>query len=162
LAGGIAHDFNNLLTIIQGNTELTMIKTSEADPLYMNLKQIRSATMRTANLTRQLLVLSRKQPMNFTTLNLGRIVDDFLKMLHRLIGEDIAIETYLVPDLWLTQADAGNMEQLIMNLVVNARDAMPDGGLLTIKTENIVLDEDYAKFIPYASPGKFVHYTDVE
>lgn len=156
LTGGIAHDVNNLLNAILGNTELAMMNTDEADPLYMNLKRIRSTVMRTANLTRQLLIFSRKQPMDFATLNLNGIIDDFLKMLHRLIGEDITIETYLEPDLWSTRADAGNIEQLIMNLSVNARDAMPDGGLLTIKTENVVLDEEYTKFIPYARPGKFI------
>lgn len=156
LTGGIAHDFNNLLTAIMGNAELAMMETDEADPLYLNLKRIRSSVMHTTNLTRQLLIFSRKQQMNFTTQNLNGIIDDFLKMIHRLIGEDITIETCLETDLWSTRADAGNIEQLIMNLAVNARDAMPDGGLLTIKTENMVLDEDYTKFIPYARPGNFV------
>ena len=156
LAGGVAHDFNNLLTVIQGHTELAMITLNEGDPVYRDLKQIQRASMRAANLTRQLLLFSRKQPMELAPLNINRTVDDLLKMLNRLIGEDIVINTDLEPDLWTVRADAGNIEQVIMNLAVNARDAMPEGGTLTIKTENVTLDEDCCKVIPEARPGKYV------
>ncbi len=99
LAGGIAHDFNNILTVIQGNAELAMMDIDESDPMYINLKRIRDSVIHSTNLTRQLLIFSRKQPMIFVTLNLNRIIDDFMKMLHRLIGEDIAIESGLDPEL---------------------------------------------------------------
>lgn len=99
LAGGIAHDFNNILTVIQGNAELAMMDIDESDPMYINLKRIRDSVIHSTNLTRQLLIFSRKQPMIFITLNLNRIIDDFMKMLHRLIGEDIAIESGLDPEL---------------------------------------------------------------
>lgn len=156
LAGGVAHDFNNLLTTIQGYIDLTMMEVDEMDPLYGDLKQIRLAAMRAADLTRQLLLFSRKQPMEFTPLNINSTVDDLLKMLDRLIGEDITINIDLEPDSWTVRADAGNIEQVIMNLAVNARDAMPEGGKLTIKTENVTLNEEHSKVIPEARPGKFV------
>jgi signal transduction histidine kinase/CheY-like chemotaxis protein len=156
LAGGVAHDFNNILTAILGYTDLAMMKVDEADPLYRDLKQIDISATRAASLTRQLLLFSRRQPMEFTSFNLNTTVDNLLKMLHRLIGEDIAIKTELDPELWTVQADAGNIEQVIMNLTVNARDAMPEGGTLTIKTENMHVDEDYCKTYTYAHPGRFV------
>jgi len=156
LAGGVAHDFNNLLTLIHGYTDLAMMKIDEADPLYRNLKQIRLAAVRATNLIRQLLLFSRKQPMEFSLLNLNRTVDDLLKMIKRLIGEDITINTELEPNLWTVQADTGSIEQVIMNLAVNARDAMPKGGRLTIKTENVILDKKQCKVIPEARPGKFI------
>jgi len=159
LAGGIAHDFNNILTAIQGYTDLAMMKMDEADPLYRDLKQIDLSATRAANLTRQLLLFSRRQPMEFTPINLNTTVANLLKMLNRLIGEDITIKTELEPELWTVQADAGNIEQAIMNLTVNARDAMPEGGTLTIKTQNIYIDKDYCKTYTYARPGRFVCLT---
>ncbi len=156
LAGGVAHDFNNLLTAIRGYIDLVMMKVDESEPFYRNLKQIRNASMRAADLTRQLLLFSRKQPMEFIHLNINRTIDDLLKMLNRLIGEDIAIRTYLEPDIWMVRADPGSIEQVIMNLAGNARDAMPDGGSLTIRTENVLLDEEYCKVILEARPGRFV------
>jgi two-component system cell cycle sensor histidine kinase/response regulator CckA len=155
LAGGVAHDFNNLLTIIQGCTELAMEKVNEPVPLYRDLNQIRLAAMRAASLTRQLLLFSRRHPIEPTPLNINRTIDSLLKMLNRVIGEDIAINTDLEPDLWTVWADAGNIEQVIMNLAVNAKDAMPKGGRLTIKTKNVTLEEEYHKVIPEARPGKF-------
>ncbi len=156
LAGGVAHDFNNLLTAIQGYTELSLIRVDKTSPLHGNLKHIHRASLRAASLTRQLLFLSRRQPMELTLLNINRTVDDLLKMLNRLIGEDIAINTNMETALWTVRADEGNIEQVIMNLVVNARDAMFHGGKLTIKTENVTLDEGSCKGIPEARPGKFV------
>lgn len=156
LAGGIAHDFNNFLTAILGYTEITMNRFSETDPAYRNLKQVQRASLSAADLTQQLLIFSRKQPMELTTLNINGIIDNFLKMLKRLIGENITINTELEPEIWTVKADEGNIEQVIMNLAVNARDAMPEGGRLTIMTENVILDEEYCKGIPSAQPGKFV------
>jgi signal transduction histidine kinase/ActR/RegA family two-component response regulator len=156
LAGGVAHDFNNLLTTIQGYTDLALMKVKETDPLYKNLEYIRRASMRAAGLTRQLLLFSRKQPMELTPLNINWTVEDLLKMLNRVIGEDITIHNDIEPKLWTVQADAGNIEQVIMNLVINAKDAMPEGGKLTIKTENVIIDEDHCKDIPEARPGRYV------
>ncbi|MCD6397360.1 MAG: response regulator [Spirochaetaceae bacterium] len=157
LTGGIAHDFNNLLNVIQGYTELTMLDTDKADPSYKNLTKIHNSVVKAANLIRQLLIFSRRQPTKkFTILNFNVIIGEFLSMIYRLIGEDITINTCLEPELWTIRADAGNIEQLIINLAVNARDAMPDGGLLTIKTENITLDAENTRFIPYSRPGNFV------
>jgi len=159
LAGGVAHDFNNILQTIQGYTDLAMMKVDETDPLYRDLKQIDLSAGRAASLTRQLLLFSRRQQMEFTPINLNTTVDNLLKMLHRLIGEDISIKTELDSELWTIQADAGTIEQTIMNLTVNARDAMPEGGTLTIKTENMHVDEDYCKTYTYAHPGRFVCLT---
>ena len=156
LAGGVAHDFNNLLTAILGYTDFAMMKIDEANPLYRYLKQIHLASIRAAGLTRQLLLFSRKQPMERTLVKINKIIDNLLKMLNRLIGEDIAISTYLEPDLWIVHADEGNIEQVIMNLVVNARDAMPKGGNLTIKTENVSLNKKPCNVIAEAQYDKFI------
>ncbi|MBI2878062.1 MAG: response regulator [Candidatus Tectomicrobia bacterium] len=156
LAGGVAHDFNNLLTIIQGQADRAMRTLGEDEPLYENLEEIRRASIRAADLTRRLLLFSRKQPMEFASLDLGRMVEVWLKMLQRLLGEDIAIQPNLASDLWTVQADAGSIEQVILNLVLNARDAMPEGGTLTIRTGNVTLDEEQCHRIPEAWPGRFV------
>jgi len=158
LAGGIAHDFNNLITAIQGFTDMAMLRIEPENPLYMDLQEVRVASKRATELTQQLLLFSRKQPMEFASLDINATMDSLLKMLHRLIGEDISISTDLQPNLWTVWADVGNIEQVIMNLVVNARDAMPDGGKLTIKTENVVLNEAYVKLMPEARSGKFVRF----
>lgn len=158
LTAGIAHDFNNMLLVIQGYTDLLMMKVDETNPLHANLKEIYLTCTSVADLIRKLLLFSRKQPMKLILLNINRTVDDLLKMLNRLIGEDIAVNTDLEPDLWMVRADEGNIEQVIMNLAVNAKDAlsMTNGGELTIKTENVTLDEDLCRAIPEARPGKFV------
>lgn len=158
LAGGIAHDFNNLITAIQGFTDMAMLRIEPENPLYMDLQEVRVASKRATELTQQLLLFSRKQPMEFASLDINATMDGLLKMLHRLIGEDISIGTDLQPNLWTVWADVGNVEQVIMNLVVNARDAMPEGGKLTIKTENVVLNEAYVKLMPEARSGKFVRF----
>ena len=159
LAGGVAHDFNNLLTIIQGHAELMMLEISESDPNYRELRQIVNTTARAASLTRQLLLFSRKEVMEFKPINLNETIGNLLKMLKRLIGEDIRIVTSFDDDLWQVNADESNLEQVIMNIAVNARDAMPEGGALTIKTENLSLSEDECKFIPDSHSGKFVRLT---
>ncbi|MEW5802534.1 MAG: PAS domain S-box protein [bacterium] len=156
LAGGVAHDFNNLLTVIQGHTTLAEMRIDDSDPLSRDIKQIAQAAGKAANLTRQLLLFSRKQPMKPAVIDLNETVDNLLKMLHRLIGEDIAISVKLEPHLWRIRADEGTIEQMIMNLAVNARDAMPAGGKLIIRTEKVPLDEDRAREIPEARPGQFV------
>jgi len=156
LAGGVAHDFNNLLSVIQGYCDLAMMKIGAANPLNGELEQIRATAEHAAKLTRQLLLFSRKQPMEATPLRINRTVEEFLKMLERSLGEDIAIRTDLDPAVWTVRADAGKIEQVIMNLAVNARDAMPGGGTFTIKTENVVLGEADCAGIPGARPGRFV------
>jgi PAS domain S-box-containing protein len=156
LAGGVAHDFNNQLTAIQGYTDLILMDIGERDPRFKDLKQIRYAAERAGKLTRQLLLFSRKQPMELASLDVNRTIEDMLKMLNRLIGEDVVIETEPKPGLWTIQADEGKIEQVIMNLIVNARDAMPTGGRITIKTENVTVDEEYCRSYSYARSGRFV------
>jgi two-component system cell cycle sensor histidine kinase/response regulator CckA len=159
LTGGVAHDFNNLLTAIQGCTDMALMKTDEANPIYSDLREIQKASLRAADLTRQLLLFSSRHPIRFSLISLNKVVDDLLKMVHRLIGEDIGISTSLDPDLWAIRADKGTIEQVIMNLVVNARDSMPNGGKLTIRTENARLTPEHAKSMPEARPGPFVRMT---
>ncbi|HEY0005591.1 MAG TPA: PAS domain S-box protein [Pyrinomonadaceae bacterium] len=159
LAGGVAHDFNNLLTAINGYSELTMRRLQSEDPLRHNLEEIKKAGNRAATLTRQLLAFSRKQVLQPKVLNLNAVISDLEKMLSRLIGEDIDWRAVLGPDLGCVKADPGQMEQVIVNLVVNARDAMPNGGKLTIETENVNLDEAYAQYHVTVEPGYYVMLT---
>jgi two-component system, cell cycle sensor histidine kinase and response regulator CckA len=159
LAGGVAHDFNNLLTVIQGYCELMEEKVLAGSTLLEDLEQIKLASQRATALTRQLLAFSRKQILSSATLNLNDLVTHLRKMLERLIGEDITLVTTLDPNLRTLVADAGQIEQVIMNLVINARDAMPTGGTLTIETGNIDLDERYAIGHPEAPIGACVMLT---
>ncbi len=145
LAGGVAHDFNNLLTVIRGYCGLMQDQMSTEDPLLEELGQIQRASERAAALTRQLLAFSRKSILAPTVLDLNSLVANLRKMLERLIGEDIALSTILQPELRPVLADPSQIEQVIMNLAVNARDAMPTGGMLTIETGNIYLSDSYAK-----------------
>lgn len=156
LAGGIAHDFNNLLTVIEGYSGLLYDQMPAEDPLLENLEQIRSASKRAEALTRQLLAFSRQQILAPTRLDLNHLVSNLRKMLGRLIGEDISLITTLQPDLWPIIADPGQIEQVIMNLVVNARDAMPTGGTLTLETHNTQLDESYTQIHLEAPHGPCV------
>ncbi|HEY0321200.1 MAG TPA: response regulator [Pyrinomonadaceae bacterium] len=156
LAGGIAHDFNNLLTAINGYSELTLRRLQTADPLRQNIVEIKKAGDRAASLTRQLLAFSRKQVLQPKVLDLNSIVSDLEKMLCRLIGEDLELRTVLEPQLGSIKADPGQIEQVLMNLTVNARDAMPHGGKLIIETENVYLDKDYAGQHIAVNPGPYV------
>jgi two-component system cell cycle sensor histidine kinase/response regulator CckA len=156
LAGGIAHDFNNLLTVTLGYCDLALARIGALDPLRHDLEEIRKASDRCAALTRQILAFSRKQILVPKVINLGDVVDDMDKMLRRLIGEDIDLVSVRGKDLWNVKADPGQIEQVIVNLAVNSRDAMPQGGKLTIETVNVVLDETYARGHQYVSPGSYV------
>ncbi len=156
LAGGIAHDFNNILTIIKGYSTLSFLELKEGDPLKGNIEEIQKATERAANLTRQLLAFSRRQAMEMKVLDLNAILKDMDKMLRRVIGEDIALVAHLAEDLGRTKTDPGQIEQVIMNLAVNARDAMLDGGKLTIETANVELDEAYARAHIAVKPGRYL------
>jgi two-component system cell cycle sensor histidine kinase/response regulator CckA len=156
LAGGIAHDFNNLLTVIFGYAELSRDRLQADDPLRRNLDEILRAGNRAAALTRQLLAFSRKQVMQPKVIDLNALIADLERMLARMIGEDIELRTTLQKGLGCVRADPGQMEQVIMNLVVNARDALPAGGKVTIETANIYLDKAYAADHVAVPPGRYV------
>jgi PAS domain S-box-containing protein len=145
LAGGIAHDFNNLLTVINGTAELAIEQLREGDPLHDDLQEIRRAGERAAALTRQLLAFSRKQILQPQVLNLNTVVAEMESMLRRLIGENIELVVVPTKDLGRVKADPGQMEQVIANLAVNARDAMPQGGKLTVEMQSVEIDERYAR-----------------
>jgi PAS domain S-box-containing protein len=160
LAGGVAHDFNNLLGIIRGNAELLLMEAGpEAAASNESLTQITAATERAANLTRQLLAFSRKQDMQFQSLLLNDLIANLTKMLKRIIGENIDLQCHLAPELPCVRADAGMIEQVLVNLVVNARDAMPRGGQLRITTEQVSLHEADRHSIPESRAGDFVCLT---
>ena len=156
LTGGIAHDFNNMLTVINGYSEMTLQLLKADDPLRSNLKQIKEAVERAAALTRRLLAFSRKQVLEPRVLDLNAVVTNIEKMLTRTIGEDIALTASLTPGLGRVKADPGQIEQVLMNLAVNARDAMPQGGKLAIETANVELDENYARGYTVVRPGLYV------
>jgi two-component system cell cycle sensor histidine kinase/response regulator CckA len=139
LAGGVAHDFNNLLTVIRGHAEFMRRAEPGTQAWHDDLTEIVSAVTRASTLTRQLLAYSRKQVLQPRLLDLNEVVAGIVAMLQRLIGEDIAIDLRLAPDLGTVRADRGQMEQVLVNLAVNSRDAMPMGGQLTIQTENVEL-----------------------
>jgi signal transduction histidine kinase/CheY-like chemotaxis protein len=156
LAGGIAHDFNNLLTVINGTAEFGVTALKESDPLRGDFLQIQQAGTRAATLTRQLLAFSRRQIMTLDVLNLKTIIDEMQGMLQRLIGEDIDLVVAPGKDVGNVRADAGQIEQVVLNLAVNARDAMPRGGRLTIEMQNVDLDDTYAVLHPGVKPGPHV------
>jgi signal transduction histidine kinase/ActR/RegA family two-component response regulator len=159
LAGGVAHDFNNLLTVIRGNAEL-LLEYDPGDPMQRrSAEQIQKASNRAASMTRQLLAFSRMQVLQPRLLDLNVIVSDLGKMLPRLIGEDIEFSFLPGPKLKPVKADPGQIEQVIMNLTVNSRDAMPEGGKLTIRTENAVLDDSEANKRPPMTAGVYVLLT---
>ncbi|MGH9872238.1 MAG: PAS domain S-box protein [Pyrinomonadaceae bacterium] len=156
LAGGVAHDFNNLLTAINGYSALALRRLGDDHPISSYLEEIKKAGDRAANLTRQLLAFGRKQLLQPLALNLNDIVGDMIKLLKRLIGEDIQLITKPGANLKQIKADPGQLEQVLVNLVVNARDAMPRGGIVTIETANTTLDRAYASKHLDAAPGEYV------
>ncbi len=156
LAGGVAHDLNNILTVILGYSDLLLMSHQLNDKEKKRIADIRKIASRASDLTQHLLAFSRKQVMQLKTVDLNESIDRMEKMLRRLIGEDISLEVHLYPDLWPIKADPVHIEQIILNLAVNARDAMPTGGRLSIETSNVIITHlrDYGSFsIP---PGEYV------
>jgi len=156
LAGGIAHDFNNILTGIQGYVEILLRDSRPDSQTHSDLREILALSARAADLTRQLLAFSRRQPLRPVPVNMNALVGGFIKMLKRIIGEDIELVFRPAENLGSVRADPGQIEQILLNLSVNARDAMPNGGRLTIETAEVTLDEDYVKTHADAAPGNYV------
>jgi PAS domain S-box-containing protein len=156
LAGGVAHDFNNLLTVIRLSTRMLERKLRPEDPLWQHVQRIQDAGRQAANLTKQLLAFSRREIIEPQVLDLNQVMNDLEEMLRRLITEDIELTTRLADDLWPVKADPTQIEQVVVNLAVNARDAMPGGGKLTIETGNAVLDAAYAAHHLEVEPGEYV------
>ncbi len=159
LAGGIAHDFNNLLTVIQSYTSMVYMDLAEDDPNRECLAEVLQAGQRTARLTRQLLTFSRQQVLNARVLSLNTVLQQLDRLLRPLIGEDIELRLDLAPDLGTTRVDAAEFEQAMLNLALNARDAMPDGGRLTLSTRNLELGPDQGAAHPGVPPGRYVVVT---
>jgi len=156
LAGGIAHDFNNLLTVIRGYTELMLMTEDESTPFHTKLCHIDNAAKKAANLTNQMLAFSRKQVMEPVVLDINNVISRLNEMLSRLIDEDIDLITHLDPGLWHTKADPNQIEQVLMNMVVNARDAMPKGGKILIQTENISIKNKIPVEGTELNPGEYI------
>ena len=156
LTGGVAHDFNNLLTVIIGNAELLQDELVLGSRLRMNADMIAKAADRAADLTNRLLAFSRKQPLQPRILNVGDLVRDMQAMLQRTLGADIGIDCITPGDLWQTEVDPGQLETALLNLVINARDAMSGGGMLTIESRNVLLDDDYVSSEPTLVAGRYV------
>lgn len=159
LSGGIAHDFNNLLAVIVGCTELARQSLSDDHPAMAELIEIQHATERASALTRQLLAFARRQQFEPRLIDLNALILDMHKLLRRLIRENITLQIHLAPDLWHVRADPGQIEQVLVNLAVNARDAMADGGILTIATTNVMTDESFERLYPSLKAGEYVLLT---
>jgi len=159
LAGGVAHDFNNLMTVIIGSSDIAMAGIDKDNIVYEDLDLILRTAERAAELTSQLLLFSSKEPLKAASISLNSVIEDISVLLNRIIGEDIEIKMDLQPDIWDICADKSRISQVLMNMSVNAREAMPDGGILTIRTENVTLTEELSRNIPEAYPGRFVKLT---
>jgi two-component system, cell cycle sensor histidine kinase and response regulator CckA len=156
LAGGVAHDFNNLLMVISGYAEVMLDAMDAAHPLHTKARAIQQASDRATTLTRQLLAFSRKQLLELKVVDVNAIIEDMERLLRPLIGENIDLVTDMAADAVHTRADAGQLEQVLMNLVVNSKDAMPDGGRIAIKTQNITLDDSHRGDKAFIRPGEYV------
>ncbi|MBI5846327.1 MAG: PAS domain S-box protein [Deltaproteobacteria bacterium] len=159
LAGGVAHDFNNMLSVIMGHAEMALEGILPSNPLYDDLEEIRQAATRSADLTRQLLAFARKQVIAPSVLDLNETIEGLLKMLSRIIGEDMRLIWNPAPDLWAVKMDPAQIDQILVNLAVNAKDAVDGEGRLSIETANVSLDENFCKDHAGAIPGDFVCLT---
>ena len=159
LAGGIAHDFNNILTAIFGFATLAQMKIPEGDPLRSNIDQVLAAAERAAGLTQSLLTFSRKQVLNLRPVSLNEVISKVDKFVGRIIGEDIKLQLVFKEDNIVVNADSGQIEQVLMNLATNARDAMPQGGVFSIVTETVDIDQEYIDFYGYGNPGFYARIT---
>ena len=162
LAGGVAHDFNNVLTAIFGYADLLLDQFAEDDPRRADVQEIRRSAERAAALTRQLLAFSRKQIMQPRVLDLNDVIASLQALLSRLVGEDIALEIRPSVELWPVRADPGQVEQVLMNLAANARDAMPEGGQLAVETGNASVEHEDARNRPGLKPGAYVTMTVID
>jgi signal transduction histidine kinase len=156
LAGGVAHDFNNMFQSITGNAEMALDKIDPTHPLHGNFSEILKVALRSADLTRQLLAFARKQTISPIVLDLDKTISGILKMLHRLIGEDIDFSWKPALNLWPVRIDPSQIDQILVNLCVNARDAISGVGAVTIETENVWLDLSYCQTHPEFIPGEYV------
>ncbi|MGH7532048.1 MAG: ATP-binding protein, partial [Gemmatimonadales bacterium] len=156
LAGGVAHDFNNLLTVVLSNIDFIKAALPKDTPVLADVDEIEVAGRRAAALVQQLLAFARKQTVEPKALDINAILAGTEKMLHRLLGEDVELVSLMAPDLGTIFADSGQIEQVLVNLAVNARDAMPDGGKLTIETSNVTVDDDYVAARPSVAQGDYV------
>jgi len=159
LAGGIAHDFNNLLTVMLGYCGLALLAVEDSSPVHQHLREIQHTAHRAASLTQQLLIFSRKRHLKFANLNVNRVVENMSRLLERLIGETIETRLKLAPNVREILGDQGSIEQLVMNIAVNARDAMPNGGILTIRTDNIEVNDPTRPHCAEERPGPCVVLT---
>jgi PAS domain S-box-containing protein len=156
LAGGVAHDFNNLLTVILGYSNLLLDQLAGRELLHQEVEEVKRAATRAATLTQQLLAFSRKQVLSLKVLNLNDVIEGMRALMKRLIGENVQIEFHLDPVLGSVRVDPGQMEQVIMNLLINSKDAMPDGGRITIQTANVDLDDLHSRHVSAAPPGPYI------
>lgn len=155
-AGGIAHDFNNLLSVIVGYTEMLLMDLPATDPIAERISIVRAAGEKAAELAQQILAFSRRQVLELRVVNMNSVIENMSKMLTRIIGEDIVLELHTLTSSGTVMADSGQLEQVLMNLAVNARDAMPEGGSLIIETSDVTLDEGYAIIREEVIPGRYV------
>lgn len=156
LAGGVAHDFNNLLQVIQGYGEIAISQVENKSPLLQPIKQILNASLRAKNLVDQLLAYSRQQVLEMKHVYMNEVVVDIASMIHRVIGDHITLDVHFEENLGMVRADSGQLDQVLMNLCVNARDAMPDGGTITIDIKNTQLDDAFSQSHSWAKPGNYV------
>ncbi len=156
LAGGIAHDFNNMLAVINGHSQMLLKEIASSNPMYDSVMEIRKAGQRSADLTHQLLAFARKQPISMKELNIADSIESMLNMLHRLLGENIELQWKPAAKLWTVKMDSSHLDQILTNLLINARDAVADGGKVTIETYNSKLDPAYCKAHIEFVPGEYV------
>jgi PAS domain S-box-containing protein len=156
LAGGIAHDFNNLLQVILGYGDMAIAELNDDDPASASIEEIRKAGLRAKTLVSQMLAFSRRQVLEMKDLDLNEVIADLMKMIHRVIGEHITLNAIAGDHLGIVRADQGQIEQILMNLCVNARDAMPEAGTITIKTDNVLNDKEFCKANSWETPGPYV------